>query len=125
MGTDWHVALISILSAGLMALIGLVWRNLNRHVEKKVNVTSHDDLEKKVDGKLDAELYQETMVHIKKAVDGINGTAQTLRTLADDIITINRENITRKEFDYEIRLHRSECPAMQEISKLINEGRKE
>ena len=125
MNGDWHVTLISILGGGLIALIGLVWRNLNAHVEKKVNMTSHDDLEKKVNGKLDTELYQETMVHIKKAVDGINGTAQTLKVLANDIITINRENITRKEFDYELRLHRSECPAIREISKLINEGRKE
>ena len=124
MNGDWHVALISILGGGLIALIGLVWRNLNAHVEKKVNTTSHDDLEKKVDNKLDAELYTETMTHIRKAVDGINGTAQTLKTLADDIVTINRENITRKEFDYELRLHRSECPAIREISKLINEGRK-
>ena len=124
MNGDWHVALISILGGGLIALIGLVWRNLNAHVEKKVNTTSHDDLEKKVDNKLDTELYTETMTHIRKAVDGINGTAQTLKTLADDIVTINRENITRKEFDYELRLHRSECPAIREISKLINEGRK-
>ena len=119
MNADWHVALISILGAGILALVGLVWRNLSAHVEKKVNTDSHNDLEKKVDTKLDAELYQETMVHIKKAVDGINGTAQTLKILADDIITINRENITRKEFDYEIRLHRSECPAIREIAKLI------
>ena len=125
MNGDWHVALISILGGGLIALIGLVWRNLNAHVEKKLDTSSHNDLEKKVDGKLDAQLYNETMIHIKKAVDGINGTAQTLKVLANDIITINKNNITRKEFDYELRLHRSECPAIREISKLINEGRKE
>jgi len=125
MVADWHVALISILGGGLIALIGLVWRNLNAHVEKKLDTSSHNDLEKKVDGKLDAQLYNETMIHIKKAVDGINGTAQTLKVLANDIITINKNNITRKEFDYELRLHRSECPAIREISKLINEGRKE
>ena len=124
MNGDWHVALISILGGGLIALIGLVWRNLNAHVEKKLDTSSHNDLEKKVDGKLDAQLYNETMIHIKKAVDGINDTAQTLKVLANDIITINRNNITRKEFDYELRLHRSECPAIREISKLINEGRK-
>ena len=125
MVADWHVALISILGGGLIALIGLVWRNLNAHVEKKLDTSSHNDLEKKVDGKLDAQLYNETMIHIKKAVDGINGTAQTLKVLANDIITINKNNITRKEFDYELRLHHSECPAIREISKLINEGRKE
>jgi len=125
MNGDWHVALISILGGGLIALIGLVWRNLNAHVEKKLDTSSHNDLEKKVDGKLDAQLYNETMIHIKKAVDGINGTAQTLKVLANDIITINQNNITRKEFDMELRLHRSECPAIREISKLINEGRKE
>ena len=124
MNGDWHVALISILGGGLIALIGLVWRNLSAHVEKKVSMTSHDDLEKKVNGKLDADLYKETMTHIQKAVDGINGTAQTLRALADDIIIINKNNITRKEFDYELRLHRSECPAIMEIAKLISEGRK-
>ena len=116
---DWHIPLISFLAAVLFALIGLVWRNLNTHVEKKVDTTSHEDLEKKVDTKLDAELYKETMLHIQKAVDGINGTAQTLKTLANDIAAIQEKFMTRKDFEYEIRLHHSECPAIREITRLL------
>jgi len=89
----------------VIALIGLIWRNLSSQVEKKLDKALHNDLERKVDGKLDTQLYTETMIHIQKAVDGINGTAQTLKVLALDIAKIQETFVTKKD----LRIHELEC----------------
>jgi len=125
MENDWHVAFISILAAALAGLIGLVYRNLNARVENKLGKDSHDELVKLVEGKMDTQLYKETMVHIQKAVDGINGTAQTLRSLAKDITEIQDKFMTSKDFQYELRLHHSECPAVQEMARMLNKLKEE
>ena len=107
--TDWHMTIIVMLAGISITLIGLVWRNLTIQVNKKVDKANYD----------------ETIKHITKAVDGINGTAKTLKDLARDISVIQNKFITRQEHDYELRLHRSECPVVRELARRMDRSTNE
>ena len=107
----------------IIGLVGLIYKNVNDKVDRKVDRESHDDLVKAVSKKLDEKYYKETMLHIQKAVDGINGTAKTLKDLAESISKIQNKFdlfITKKDFEYELRLHHSECPAIKEIADYLS-----
>jgi hypothetical protein len=90
--------LVGIALALIIGLIALVWRNMS----------------KRVDEKLDKELYNTTMIHVKKAVEGINGTAQTLQTLADNITEIQKGFLTKRDFQYALKIHQLECKKYME-----------
>ena len=93
--------LVSVASGIIIGLLGLVWASLN----------------KRIDSKVDGDVYQETMIHIQKAVEGINGTATELKHLAEEISNIQNKFMTTKEFEYEIRLHKSECECLKQIKQ--------
>ena len=87
------ITIISISSVIIVGLIGLIWKNLSN----------------RVDAKIDRREYVETMKHIQKAVDGINGTAAALKHLAEEITKIQEKFMLVKDFEYEMKLHKSEC----------------
>jgi len=76
---------ILILSVGIIAaLLGILYRNLSTRISTKV----------------DKELYLKTVASIEKALESINGTAQTLKTVVESIASIHEKYLTIKEHDY-------------------------
>jgi hypothetical protein len=89
---------ISILILGLatlFSLLGIIYRSMIKKIETL-------DIKK-----VDKDLYKETLSHLQKAVDGINGTAATLKTVVDSISNIQEEFLTLKEHNYMCRLRHS------------------
>ncbi len=86
------VALISIATAVIIALIGVVYRSLSLGLEKKV----------------DKELYIKTIGSIESAVQGINGTATTLKQVVENVSDIHKTFLTVKEHEYKCTLHAME-----------------
>lgn len=82
------VAIISISVAIILALVGIVYRSLSLGLEKKV----------------DKELYIKTIGSIEAAVQGINGTATTLKHVVDNISDIHEKFLTIKEHEYKCAL---------------------
>lgn len=83
------VAIISIATAIIIALIGVVYRSLSIGLEKKV----------------DKELYVKTIGSIETAVQGINGTATTLKHVVENVADIHKTFLTVKEHEYICKLH--------------------
>lgn len=83
------VAIISIATAIIIGLIGVVYRSLSVGLDKKV----------------DKELYIKTIGSIEAAVQGINGTATTLKHVVENVADIHEKFLTIKEHEYKCALH--------------------
>lgn len=90
---DQSLTIILVAMGVIISLIGLVYKTLSN----------------KVDEKLDKDLYAQNMLHLEKMVDGINGTAATLKTMALEINKIQNTFLTEKDFQAAMKIHDLEC----------------
>jgi len=83
------IALVSIGVAIILGLVGVVYKSLSAGLEKKV----------------DKELYIKTIASIETAVQGINGTATTLKSVVESVASIHQTFMTLREHEYICKLN--------------------
>lgn len=93
----------TVLSIGIgliIALIGIIYRSLSLKIENKV----------------DKDLYIQTITSIEKALDKINGTADKLHQVVNDVAAIQDKFLTIKEHDYKCEIAKRDL-----IARMKNE----
>ena len=83
------MTLIIIALSIIIALIGLIY----------------NALVKRIDTKVDKELYLQTIKNIQEALDKINGIAVTMKQVVHDLTNIQEKFLSIKEYEYKQALH--------------------
>ena len=99
--TSGILPILGIVIIIFMALVGTVYKSLSA----------------KIDTKVDHDLYIKTISTIEKALEKINGAAATLERIGIEVRNIQTEFMTRKDFEYEMKIYQLSKDGKEKRSK--------